>query len=65
MEMNTRPLTQDVRNIAQRDLRLANLSLLELEALIEEYRHNLTFSSQIIVRAARQILGVKRAMGER
>ena len=63
--MNTGPITQNAPNIAQRDLRLAILSPLELEALIEEYRHNLTFSSQIIVRAARQILGVKRAMGER
>ena len=64
MEMNTQSYTQDVRNIAQRDLKIAALSLLELEALIEEYRHNLTFSSQIIVSAARQVLAVKRAMGE-
>ena len=63
--MNTRPITQDVRNVAQRDLKIAALSPLELEALIEEFRHKLTFSSQIIVRAARQILAVKRAMGER
>ena len=64
MEMNNRPISQDIRNIAQRDLKLAALSLLDLGMLIEEHRHNLSFSSQIIVDAARQILAAKRAMEE-
>ena len=62
--MNTHPNTQDIRKMAQRDLKIAALSLVELEALIEEHRHSLTFSSQIILDAARQILAVKRAIGE-
>ena len=63
--MITSPITQDVRNISQRGLKMAAMSLLELEALIEEHHHNLTFSSQIITDAARQILAVKLVMGER
>jgi len=63
--MNTRPITQDDRNVAQGDLKLAALSLLELGALIEEHRNNETFSSRVIAGAARQVLAAKRAMGER
>ncbi len=63
--MNTRPITLDVRNVAQRDLKMAVLNLPELGALIEEHRNNETFSSQVIAGAARQVLAAKRAMGER
>ena len=61
--MNTRPITQDDRNVAQRDLNMAALSLLELGALIEKHRNNATFASQVIASAARQVLAAKRAMG--
>ena len=63
--MDTRPITQDDRGVAQRDLKMAALSLLELGALIEKHRQNQTFSSQVIASAARQVLAAKRAKGER
>jgi hypothetical protein len=63
--MDARLITQDDRNVAQHDLNMAALSLRELGALIEEHRNNDTFTSQVIAGAARQILAVKRAMGNR
>jgi hypothetical protein len=63
--MDDSPITQDDRNVAQRDLKMAALSLPELGALIEEHRNNETFTSQVIAGAARQILAAKRAMGKR
>jgi hypothetical protein len=70
--MNTRSITQDARNVAQRDLKMAALSLLELRALIEKHRNNptfssqvMTFASQVIASAARQMLVANRTMGER
>jgi hypothetical protein len=63
--MDARPITQDDRNVAQHDLKMAALSLLELGALIEEHRNKDTFASQVIAGAARQILAAKRGTGKR
>ena len=63
--MNTRPITQDDRNAAQRDLSMASLSFLELGALIEAHRNSSLFASQVIASAARQVLAAKRATVDR
>ena len=63
--MNTRPITQDDRNAAQRDLNMLALSPLELGALIEKHRSNPPFVSQVIASAARQVLAATRAKGKR
>jgi len=62
--MNTRPITQDARNVAQRHLNMAALSLPELGALIEKHRNNPAFASQVIASAARQMLVEKRGREE-
>lgn len=63
--MNTHPITQEDRNVAQRGLNMTALSSLELEALIERHRNNPHYASQIIASAARQLLAAKRATVER
>ena len=58
--MNVGQITQNDRNLAQHDLKMVALSLLELGALIEKHRNNPPFASRVIESAARQMLAAKR-----
>ncbi len=60
--MNTCQITQADRDTAQCDLKMLDLSDLELGALIEEHRNSPLFASRVIASAARQILVAKRTM---
>lgn len=52
-------MTQDDLNAAARGLRMATMSVHELDALIAEFAAKDTFAAQVIAAAARQIRSVK------
>lgn len=62
--MNDRPITQSDVEAAQRGLRMVPMSLVDLDALMQEFPANhILFAGRVIHVAAKQMYAAKKRMG--